>query len=411
MKIVQGGVTASRGFMASGVHAGLKRFKKDMAAIVSSVPCTVAGTYTTNKVKAAPVLWDSSITAGEGTVSAVIVNSGNANACTGERGLEDCRLIAKKACDGLFFKGFHVKPENILICSTGVIGVPMPMGKIGPGVDALIENLSSALEAGSDAAESICTTDTYRKEIAVSLQIGDKEVHIGGMAKGAGMIHPNMATTLSFITTDALIEKKTLQTMLGESVEDTFNMISVDGDTSTNDTCLVLANGEAGNDMIVSGTAEAESFREALEFVLGHLAKELVRDGEGATRFIEVKVEGAKDKKNAKILARSVVSSSLFKAALFGADANWGRVLCAMGYSGADFDPALVDLNFSSSQGVVSVLESGIPVPFSEEKAKVVLSEKDVKILAVCHQGEGTATAWGCDLTYDYVKINGDYRS
>ncbi len=411
MKIVQGGVTAGRGFMASGVHAGLKRFKKDMAAIVSLVPCTAAGTYTTNKVKAAPVLWDSAITSGEGTVSAVIVNSGNANACTGERGLEDCRLIAKKACDDLFFKGFHVKPENILFCSTGVIGVPMPMGKIGPGVDALIENLSSALEAGSDAAESICTTDTYRKEIAVSFKIGDKEIHIGGMAKGAGMIHPNMATTLSFITTDALIEKKTLQTMLGESVEDTFNMISVDGDTSTNDTCLVLANGEAGNEMITSGTAEAETFKEALEFVLGHLAKELVRDGEGATRFMEVKVEGAKDKKNAKILARSVVSSSLFKAALFGADANWGRVLCAMGYSGADFDPSLVDLNFSSAQGVVSVLEAGTPVPFSEEKAKVVLSEKEVKILAVCHQGEGNATAWGCDLTYDYVKINGDYRS
>lgn len=411
MQIISGGVTASKGFLAAGIYAGLKKSKKDMAAIVSTTPAVAAGTYTTNKVKAAPVIWDQAITNKDTPVSAVVVNSGNANACTGEQGLADCLRTAEKTAEELQRLGYAVKAENCLVCSTGVIGVLMPMSTILPGVEKLASALSPALESGSDAAESICTTDTHRKEIAIEVDINGVVVHIGGMAKGAGMIHPNMATTLSFLTTDALIGKEFLQELLGSTIEDTFNMIDVDGDTSTNDTCLILANGMAGNKKIEKGSAEAKAFSEALEYVLRYLAKELVRDGEGATRFMEVRVEGAKDKQNAKILARAIVTSTLFKAALFGADANWGRALCAMGYSGADFNPEKVDLNFSSSQGVIEVLRGGRPLPFDEAKAKVVLSEKSVNVLAVCHQGDGVATAWGCDLTYDYVRINGDYRS
>ena len=285
------------------------------------------------------------------------------------------------------------------------------MDTIKKGIKLLVKDLSPSHASASDAADAICTTDTCRKEIAVSFTIDGKTCHMGGIAKGAGMIHPNMATTLSFITTDVLIEKDTLQTLLGSTIEDTFNMISVDGNTSTNDTCLVLANGEAGNEIITSSSPSLKVFKEALDYVLSYLAKALVKDGEGATRFMEVKVEGAKSKEDARTLARSIVSSTLFKAALFGSDANWGRVLCAMGYSGASFDPGKVELRFSSERGVIKVLEDGMPIRFSEEKAKAILSEKEVTILVQCNDGDASATAWGCDLTYDYVKINGDYRS
>ena len=406
MQIINGSVNAAKGFSSSGVYAGLKKSKKDMALIYSSSPCTVAGTFTTNKVKAAPVIYDRNIVKSGNKVRAIVVNSKNANACTGKRGYEDCLESAAALASEL-----RVKKEECLVASTGVIGVPLPMDTIKKGIKLLVKDLSSSQASASDAADAICTTDTCRKEVAVSFTIDGKTCHMGGIAKGAGMIHPNMATTLSFITTDVLIEKNTLQTLLGSTIEDTFNMISVDGDTSTNDTCLVLANGEAGNEILTSTSPSLKVFKEALDYVLSYLAKALVKDGEGATRFMEVKVEGAKSKEDARLLARSIVSSTLFKAALFGSDANWGRVLCAMGYSGASFDPEKVELRFSSERGVIKVLEDGMPIRFSEEKAKAILEEKEVTILVQCNDGDASATAWGCDLTYDYVKINGDYRS
>lgn len=407
MNIIEGGVNAAKGFVSSGVYAGLKKAKKDMALIYSEEGCVVAGTFTTNKVKAAPVVYDQGIVRSGALVHAVVVNSKNANACTGERGYKDCIESASELA-----KALGVKQEECLVASTGVIGVPLPMDTIKKGIGLLCSSLSSSIEAADAAANAICTTDTCKKEIAVSFTVDGKECHMGGMAKGAGMIHPNMATTLSFITTDAKIEKNTLQKLLGSTVEDTFNMISVDGDTSTNDTCLVLANGMTGNKEITfDSTSDLDSFKEALDYVLSYLAKELVRDGEGATRFMEVKVENARTKHDARILARSIVSSNLFKAALFGSDANWGRVLCAMGYSGADFNPEKVELSFASCKGEIKVLENGMPIEFSEDKAKEILLEKSVSVIAKCGDGSSSATAWGCDLTYDYVKINGDYRS
>lgn len=407
MNIIEGGVNAAKGFVSSGVYAGLKKAKKDMALIYSEEGCVVAGTFTTNKVKAAPVVYDQEIVRSGALVHAVVVNSKNANACTGERGYKDCIESASELA-----KALGVKQEECLVASTGVIGVPLPMDTIKKGIGLLCSSLSSSIEAADAAANAICTTDTCKKEIAVSFTVDGKECHMGGMAKGAGMIHPNMATTLSFITTDAKIEKNTLQKLLGSTVEDTFNMISVDGDTSTNDTCLVLANGMAGNKEITfDSTSDLDSFKEALDYVLSYLAKELVRDGEGATRFMEVKVENARTKHDARVLARSIVSSNLFKAALFGSDANWGRVLCAMGYSGADFNPEKVELSFASCKGEIKVLENGMPIEFSEDKAKEILLEKSISVIAKCGDGSSSATAWGCDLTYDYVKINGDYRS
>lgn len=403
MKIIEkGGVTSPKGFLAAGVHAGLKKQKKDMALIVSAANAVSAGAFTTNKVKAAPVLWDMETLKGE-THKAIVINSGNANACTAERGLKDAGDSAVYAAELL-----GLSQHEVFVASTGVIGVPLDMDKIKHGISMLVPCLSSD---GHSAAEAIMTTDTFPKEAAASVEINGKTVTIGGMSKGSGMIHPNMATTLSFITTDAAVSKKDLQALLGTTVDDTYNMVSVDGDTSTNDTVLVLANGMAGNDLLTPGTEEWSLFEEAFRYVLGTLARYLARDGEGATRFIEMDVENALTKKDAKILARSVVSSSLVKAAFFGADANWGRILCAMGYSGADFDPSLVDLSFTSPAGTIQVVKNGEPLPFDEEVAKKILSEKEITAVADCHQGVFSAQAWGCDLTYDYVKINGDYRS
>ncbi len=403
MKIIEkGGVTSPKGFLAAGVHAGLKKQKKDMALIVSAANAVSAGAFTTNKVKAAPVLWDMETLKGE-THKAIVVNSGNANACTAEQGLKDAGESAAYAADLL-----GLTQKEVFVASTGVIGVPLDMSKIKHGISMLVPCLSSD---GHSAAEAIMTTDTFPKEAAASVEINGKTVTVGGMSKGSGMIHPNMATTLSFITTDAAVSKKDLQTLLGTTVDDTYNMVSVDGDTSTNDTVLVLANGMAGNEILAPGTEEWSLFEEAFRYVLGTLARYLARDGEGATRFIEMDVENALTKKDAKILARSVVSSSLVKAAFFGADANWGRILCAMGYSGADFDPSLVDLSFTSPAGTIQVVKNGEPLPFDEEEAKKILSEKEITAIADCHQGIFSAQAWGCDLTYDYVKINGDYRS
>ena len=403
MEIIKGGVTSPAGFKAAGIHAGLKKAKKDMAFLLSSADAVTAGVFTTNKVKAAPVIWDQGV-ALSGIARAVVINSGNANACTGRQGLLDAEETAAAAAA---LAG--TEKGKVYVCSTGVIGVPMDMDKIKAGVSALYPLLSE--DGGEDAAAAICTTDTFSKEAAAEVMIGGKKVTIGGMAKGSGMIHPNMATMLAFVTTDAVISQGTLQKMLGTTVEDTFNMISVDGDTSTNDTCLVLANGMAGNEEIVFGTEAYDEFEKAFRYVLGTLAKLITRDGEGAGRFIEMNVVNALTEKDARILARAVISSSLVKAAFFGSDANWGRILCAMGYSGADFDPSLVDLSFSSAKGTIETVKAGEPLPFSEEKAKEILLEKEITVTADCHQGSGRATAWGCDLTYDYVRINGDYRS
>ena len=403
MDLIKGGVTAAKGYKAAGVHTGLKKLKKDMAMVVSDKDAVYAGTFTTNKVKAAPVVWDMGINS-KGLARAVVINSGNANACTGAQGLKDAEATAAKAA-GLL----GTDTDKVLVCSTGVIGVNLDMAKIESGVEALVPGLDTS--RGHDAAEAICTTDTFAKEAAASVVIGGKTVTVGGMCKGSGMIHPNMATMLAFVTTDADISKPVLQKLLGKTIEDTFNMVSVDGDTSTNDTCIVLANGLAGNDELQEGTEEYELFAETFRHVLGELARMIARDGEGAGKFIEMNVINALTEKDAKVLARSVVSSSLVKAAFFGSDANWGRVLCAMGYSGADFDPDLVDLKFTSAKGEIYTLIGGVPLVFDEDKAKEILLENEITVVADCHQGDAKATAWGCDLTYDYVRINGDYRS
>ncbi|MGE4584320.1 MAG: bifunctional glutamate N-acetyltransferase/amino-acid acetyltransferase ArgJ [Sphaerochaeta sp.] len=406
MQIIDGGITASVGFSANGIACGLKKRKKDLALVVSQTPCSFAGSFTTNLVKAAPVLWDQHLVSTSETVQALVVNSGNANACTAAQGEEDTKSMASHVAALL-----SLQAEQVLVCSTGVIGVPLPMDKVLTGIDLCAKGLATGREAASDAAQAICTTDTFTKEVAVSLTIEGKTVHIGGMAKGSGMIHPNMATMLSFITTDAVIQKDVLQTLLGSSIIDTYNMISVDGDTSTNDTVLVLANGMSKTASLSPSHPEWESFTKAFLYVHTELAKAIVRDGEGAGKFLEVTVQGAKDKQTAQTLARSVITSNLVKTAFFGSDANWGRILCAMGYSGSVFNPNGLDLFFSSSKGTIQVVEQGVPVAFDEKLAKTILLEREVTTTARLQDGEGEGTAWGCDLSYEYVRINGDYRS
>ena len=390
------------GYSYAGIHAGLKKRKKDMALIVSDRMATSAAAFTTNVVKAAPVIYDMGILKG-GKAQAILVNSGNANACTGTRGLEDAGHSAALVAHEL-----DIPEDAVFVSSTGVIGVPLDMERIEGGIKELATSL------GDDpipAAEAILTTDTKTKLASVEVEIDGKSVTISGMAKGSGMIHPNMATMLCFIITDATIGHEALQKLLGKGISDSFNMISVDGDTSTNDSVIVLANGDSGCGEIEEGSTAYAAFAAAFDQVLGELARQIVKDGEGASRFIEMRVTGASSKADARTLARAVISSSLVKAAFFGADANWGRILCAMGYSGASFNPDLVDLDFISAKGKIRVLEGGVPLPFDEDEAKAILLEKEVAVLADCHQGDGEAVAWGCDLTYDYVKINGDYRS
>ena len=402
MNVIEGNIASPAGFRASGIHAGLKKSRKDMALIVSECPAVSAAAFTTNRVKAAPVLYDMKILE-KGFARAVVVNSGNANACTGDQGYRDCEETASYAASAL-----GIVSDEVFVSSTGVIGQMLDMTKIKKGIDSLVSALGNDGEA---AAEAILTTDTVKKEVCVSVNLDGREVKIAGMAKGSGMIHPNMATMLCFITSDAAISHDLLQELLGTTVEDTFNMISVDGDTSTNDTVIVLANGMAGNRMIEKGSDSYIAFSKAFDYVLRELAKKIVKDGEGADRFIEMKVEGADGQDDARALARSVVSSSLVKAAFFGSDANWGRILCAMGYSGASFSLDKVDLFYSSAAGSIQVLKSGSPIVFDEDEAKKILLEKEIYVRAVLHDGSACATAWGCDLTYDYVRINGDYRS
>ena len=406
-QIGDSGVTAPKGFLAAGGSAGIKKGNtRDLAIICSKVPCVAAGTFTTNLVKAAPVKWDQHIVYECPKAQAVIINSGIANACTGEEGLENCRKTAKAASEVL-----SVPEDAVLVASTGVIGQQLPVDKIEAGVARLVPFLSDTREAAATAAKAIMTTDTKPKEVSVSFPVGGRIVTIGGMCKGSGMIHPNMCTMLSFLTTDAAISKPLLQKALSTVITDTYNMISVDGDTSTNDTVLLLANGLAENPEIVEEGEDYQNFVRALFAINRVLAKKIAGDGEGATALFEVRMLHVDTVENAKILAKSVITSNLTKAAIFGHDANWGRILCAMGYSGVTFDPEKVDLYFVSAAGKIQIIRDGVAVGYSEEEATRILSEKEVTAIADVKTGDAEATAWGCDLTYDYVKINADYRS
>lgn len=407
MKKTEGGVTAAKGFLAAGLAAGIKKGNtKDMAMVYSEIPCVAAGTFTTNVVKAAPVKWDQHIVYDQSVAQAIVCNSGVANACTGEEGYSYCRQTAEEAAGVL-----GIPTESVLVASTGVIGKQLPMEILKKGVKNLVPLLSPTREAGTLAAQSIMTTDTVSKEVAVELELGGKKVTIGGMCKGSGMIHPNMCTMLGFVTTDVAISKELLQKALSQVVADTYNMVSVDGDTSTNDTVLLLANGMAENPVITEENEDYKEFVKALLYVNTCLAKKIAADGEGASALFEVKVVGAATKEQAVTLSKSVITSNLTKAAIFGHDANWGRILCAMGYSGAKFDPEKVDLYFESAAGKLQIIENGVALDYSEEEATKILSEKEVTAIADIKMGETSATAWGCDLTYEYVKINADYRS
>ena len=408
MKIINGGICAPKGFLASATEANIKyKNRTDMAMIFSKVPAISAGVYTTNLVKAAPVLWDRKITDSETVVNAIVINSGIANACTKDEGMEYCRQSAKKAASEL-----GVKENSILLASTGVIGMQLPIDKICAGIESLSDSLEQSEKAANEAAKAIMTTDTVSKEVAIEFEISKKTVKMGAMCKGSGMIHPNMCTMLGFITTDVNISKELLLKALRDDVVDTFNMVSVDGDTSTNDSLIILANGLAENEKIVDENSEDyKVFKSNLNFVTTTLSKMIAGDGEGATALFEVVVEGAKTKETARTLAKSVVTSSLTKAAIFGHDANWGRILCALGYSGEKFDPDNMKLYFESENGKILIYKDGVSVGFDEEKATKILSAKEVRALVKLNMGDFTATAWGCDLTFDYVKINADYRS
>ncbi len=407
MKVITGGVTAAKGFKAASTAAGIKyQGRTDMAMVYSEKPCVAAGTFTTNIVKAAPVKWDQEIVYKHPCAQVIVCNSGIANACTGEEGFSYCRATAKAAAETL-----GVDENSVLVASTGVIGKQLPVEKLAAGVKAMAPKLKETLEAGNEAAKAIMTTDTKEKEVAVQIEVGGKTVTVGGMCKGSGMIHPNMCTMLGFVTTDACISKQLLQEALSQDVKDTYNMVSVDGDTSTNDTVLLLANGMAENSEINEKNEDYQKFCEALNYINTTLAKKIAGDGEGATALFEVKIIGAESKEQAVTLSKSVVTSSLTKAAIYGHDANWGRILCAMGYSGAQFDPEKVDLYFESKAGKIQIIENGVAVDYSEEEATKILSEDAVTAIADIKMGDCTATAWGCDLTYDYVKINADYRS
>lgn len=427
---IEGGVTAARGFAAASAAAGIKyKGRTDMAMVYSKSPCTAAGTFTRNVVKAAPVIWDRGIVRAKKPVHAVVVNSGIANACTGQEGLDYCRQTARKTAEVL-----GIPEDSVLLGSTGVIGFQLPIDRICAGVEALAPELGNSPEHGTAAAKAIMTTDTHKKECACTVQIGGKTVTVGGMAKGSGMIHPDMCTMLGYVTTDAAVDADVLQRAVSSIVDETFNMISVDGDTSTNDTLLVLANGEAGNVPVAEAAGgDYEALYAALLYVCRDLAMQMAGDGEGATKLIECTVQGVDTREHARILAKSVITSSLTKAAVFGSDANWGRILCALGYAGVDFDPDDLQLYFveepaanpeKSPEDPATVSEESSEAPrrlliftdgaaadYSEKEATELLKKEKVAILAQFHMGDASATAWGCDLTYDYVKINADYRS
>jgi glutamate N-acetyltransferase/amino-acid N-acetyltransferase len=407
MNTIEGGVTAAKGFEAACCEAGIKyKDRTDMALVFSKKPCVSAGTFTSNVVKAACVQWDQKLVASGDPLHAVVVNSGIANACTGKEGFEACEKTAKAV-----EKALNVPFTSVAVASTGVIGMQLPVEKLTAGVEKMSTTLDSSTSAGTAASKAIMTTDTVNKEVAVTFEIGGTTVTLGGMSKGSGMIHPNMCTMLAFLTTDLDIEKSLLQEAVSEAVKDSFNMITVDGDTSTNDTLLVMANAEAGNAKITEKGGDYEIFKEALFYVCTFLAKKMAADGEGASKLFEAKVVNAKTKEDARTLSRAIVGSNLSKAAIFGCDANFGRFLCAMGYSGASFDQNDVELYFESENGRLLVFDKGTPIVFDEDKALEIMKADAVTVFVDMHEGSEEATAWGCDLTYDYVKINADYRS
>ena len=407
MEQIKGGVTAAQGFEAASCEANIKYSgRTDMAMVFSKEPCECAGTFTSNVVKAACVQWDMQIVESGKPMHAVVVNSGIANACTGKEGFDACEAAARAVEDSL-----KVPYDSVAVASTGVIGMQLPVDKLVKGVNAMSRTLDDSVEAGTAASKAIMTTDTVNKEVAVTFMAGGKKVTLGGMSKGSGMIHPNMCTMLAFITTDLSIDKALMQEALREVVADTFNMITVDGDTSTNDSLILMANGLAGNDKITAKDESYESFKEALLFVCRFLARKMASDGEGATKLFEAKVVNAKSKEDARTLSRAIVGSNLSKAAIYGCDANFGRFLCAMGYSGAQFDQNDVELFFESKAGRMQVFDKGTPIDFDENFAVKIMKEDEVTVFVDMHEREAEATAWGCDLTYDYVKINADYRS
>ena len=407
MEQIKGGVTAAQGFEAASCEANIKYSgRTDMAMVFSKEPCECAGTFTSNVVKAACVQWDMQIVESGKPLHAVVINSGIANACTGKEGFDVCEASARAVEDSL-----KVPYDSVAVASTGVIGMQLPVDKLVKGINAMSKTLDDSLGAGTAASKAIMTTDTVNKEVAVSFMAGGKKVTLGGMSKGSGMIHPNMCTMLAFITTDLSIDKLLMQEALREVVADTFNMITVDGDTSTNDSLILMANGLAGNDKITAKNEDYKSFKEALFFVCRFLARKMASDGEGATKLFEAKVVNAKSKEDARTLSRAIVGSNLAKAAIYGCDANFGRFLCAMGYSGAQFDQNDVELFFESRAGRLQVFDKGTPIDFDEDFAVKIMKEDEVTVFVDMHEGEAEAAAWGCDLTYDYVKINADYRS
>ena len=404
MKMIEGGVTAAQGFVAGGIHCGVRKNKSkpDLAMIYSEAPCAAAAVYTQNLVKGAPILVTQKNIA-DGAAKAVICNSGNANTCNA-----DGEEKAQAMCD-LTAQALGIALQDVVVASTGVIGQVLPIEPIQAGIPELVKALSA--DGSHAAATAIMTTDTIAKEAAAEVEIGGKTVKVGGISKGSGMIHPNMATMLCFVTTDCAISPAMLDKAIHQVTEKTFNMISVDGDTSTNDTFAILANGAAGNPEITAPGPDYDAFAQALEAVCRQLSKLMAGDGEGATKLLICRVDGAMDLSMARTVSKSVICSTLFKAAMFGADANWGRVLCAIGYSGAAVDVNKIDVSFRSAKGQVDVCQNGAGIPFSEEEASQVLSEHEIEILVHLHLGEASAEAYGCDLTYDYVKINGDYRT
>lgn len=406
MKKIEGGVTRAKGFFASGIYAGIKKSRKDLAVVYTKDKAVGAGVFTSNIVKAAPVLWDMDIAKNSENIQAIVLNSGVANACTGEEGVKNNRIMAEVMADTFGFSA-----NEVFTASTGVIGKQLPIEIIKKGIKNIKKTVSDTLDAGNLAANAIMTTDTYSKESAVSFIIDGKEVIIGGMAKGSGMIHPNMATMLGLITTDINISKDLLVDAIREDVKDSFNMISVDGDTSTNDSLFIIANGQAENVKIDKKDENYSLFCKALKEVTTDLAKQIAADGEGATKLLETRVYGAKTKEDAVTISKSIITSNLVKTAIYGSDANWGRILCAMGYSGSDFDPNKIEINIESENDSLQIVKAGTATDYLEEFASEILSKSHVKIIVNLHDGDCKATAWGCDLTYDYIKINADYRS
>ena len=406
MRVIDGGITAPEGFKAAGRHIGIKKVKKDIALLTSDVPAKAAGVYTQNRIKAAPVIWNSNITKNGGLVRGLVCVSGNANACTGQKGISDNEMMAQAMA---WLMG--VNKEEILTAATGIIGLQMPMEKVLKGIEETYPELSNKRDSAKNAAAGIITTDTFIKEIAVELNIGGKIVKIGGMAKGSGMIHPNMATVLSFVTTDINISQELLQKAVSKAVRETYNMISVDGATSTNDMALIMANGLAQNEEITEENEFYEAFERALLFIHEKFARDIIHDGEGASKFIQVDLAGAKTTEDARILAKAIVTNDLVKTAMYGEDANWGRIAAAMGGSGAYFNPDNLKVEMSSEKGRILLMDNGEPVRFDENLASDILSQKDIYITIVLKDGTAKARSYGCDLGHEYIRINGEYRS